>query len=78
MPGVLNAAAALQLTATAVLAGTPVQVYAAAEVLIAVAAMVQTHAALAVVPALPSLNVPFTSSFAVGLVAPIPIFPPVP
>lgn len=74
----MNAAAALQFTATAVLAGTPVQVYAVAVVDIAVDAIVHTQAAVVTVPDVPSLNVPATSNFAVGVDVPIPTFAPLP
>lgn len=60
------------------LAGTPVQVYVAAVVVIAVAEIVHTHAAVVTVPAVPSLKLPLTSSFAVGVATPIPIYHPEP
>jgi hypothetical protein len=44
----------------------------------AVEAIVQVPAAVVTLPALPSLNVPFTSSFAVTVDVPIPTFQPFP
>ena len=78
MFGVVKAAAELHRIATAVLAGTPVQVYVVAVVVMAVEAIVHTHAALVIVPAVPSLKLPLTSSFATGAAIPIPIFHPLP
>lgn len=46
--------------------------------MIAVDAIVQTHAAVVIVPLVPSLKLPATSSFAVGAAIPIPIFHPLP
>mgnify|MGYP000903318945 FL=1 len=57
------------------LAGIPVQVDVAAVVVITLAAIVHTPIALVVVPFVPSLKLPATSSFAVGAIVPIPIFP---
>ena len=71
----VNAAAALQVTATAVLAGIPVQVLAVAVVDIATDAMVQTPAAVVATPVVPNLNVPSTSSRAHGVLVPIPTEP---
>ena len=71
----MNAAPAVQLTATEVLAGIPVQAYDVAVVDIAVEPIVQTHAAVITVPAVPRRDVPATSSLAPGVVVPIPTDP---
>lgn len=76
MPGVVKAAAPLHTTATEVDAGIPVHVRAVAAVLIATDGIVQTHAFVIAVPAVPSFVVPATSSFAAGVFVPIPTFPP--
>lgn len=56
------------------LAGIPLQVDIVAVVVITLAAIVHTPIALVVVPLVPSLKLPATSSFAVGIGTPIPIF----
>lgn len=59
----MNAADPLHVTATAVLAGIPVHVYAVAVVVIVDEAIVHVPAAVVAVPVAPSLNVPLTAIF---------------
>jgi hypothetical protein len=74
--GVVKAAEPLHQTATSVDAGTPVQVYAAALLVMVADAIWQVPAAVIAVPAEPNFTVPATTSFAAdGSVVPMPTLP---
>ena len=76
--GVENAQSGEQYIAILELAGSHVQVWVAAVVVIVIEPVVHIPIEVNCVPSVPIFAFPDTSNFEVGVVTPIPIFPHVP